>query len=110
MGPIFNQQPSNANSMMVIPVQGENTVNMYPVALGTTIFFIDFNAGKFWIKSNENGIPSQPRSFTFKEDVPQIQNGGSVVSRDEFNQLTQNVGTLTEQLNKLVKELGGSNE
>lgn len=107
MGPMFNQ-PMN-NQIMVIPVQGENAVNMYPVAVGTTVFLIDFNAGKFWIKSNESGIPSQPRRFSFTEETQQIQNGSNLVGRDEFNQLAASVATMSQNFDKLVKELGGDN-
>ena len=105
MGPLFNQ-PMN-NTIMTVPVQGEAGANMYPVAAGNTVLLIDFNAGKFWLKSNENGIPSQLRTFTFKEEIQKIQNGGSSVTRDEFNTLTQSVTALSENLNKLITELGG---
>ena len=106
MGPIYNQQMNN--QIITIPVQGENVVNTYPVAIGATVIFIDFNAGKFWIKSNESGIPSQPRRFNFTEETPQIQNGGNLVSRDEFNQLAASVSAMSQNFDKLVKELGGS--
>lgn len=105
MGPMYNQQMNN--QIMAIPVQGENVVNTYPVAIGATVIFIDFNARKFWIKSNESGIPSQPRRFNFTEETPQIQNGGNLVGRDEFNQLAASVTTMSQNLDKLIKDLGG---
>lgn len=107
MGPMYNQQMNN--QIMTIPVQGENVVNTYPVAIGATVIFIDFNARKFWIKSNESGIPSQPRRFNFTEETPQIQNGNNLVGRDEFNQLSASVATMSQNLEKLIKDLGGSN-
>jgi len=97
-----------ANGLMyTAPVNGEAGAQMYPVAAGNTILLIDFNAGKFWLKSNENGIPSPLRTFSFKEELPKIQNGGNQVTREEFDILTQSVTALSENLNKLVTELGG---
>lgn len=108
MGPMYNQQMNN--QIMTILVQGENVVNTYPVAIGATVIFIDFNARKFWIKSNESGIPSQPRRFTFTEETPQIQNSSNLVGRDEFNQLAASVTAVSQNLEKLIKDLGGSND
>lgn len=108
MGPMYNQQMNN--QIITIPVQGENVVNTYPVAIGATVIFIDFNASKFWIKSNESGIPSQPRRFTFTEETPQIKNGSNLVGRDEFNQLATSVAAMSQNLEKLIKDLGGSND
>lgn len=106
MGPQFNQPMSNA--IMTVPVQGESGANMYPVAMGNTVLLIDFNAGKFWLKSNEGGIPSPLRTFNFKEEIPKIQNDSNSVSREEFNTLAQSVSTMSDNLSKLITELGGS--
>ena len=96
MVPNFTQEPQ----LITVLVQGEEAVNRYPVGIGNTVLLLDFNSGKFWIKTNPNGFPQQPRSFEFKETTPtNLQNEG-VVSRDEFN-------SLSEKLDKLIAELGG---
>lgn len=97
-----NAQQVNDNSMMVVFVQGESGANAYPVASGNTVLLMDFESGKFWIKSNVNGIPQRLRSFSFSEEIQgQTQTQSTnAVSRDEFNKLAENV-------NKLLAELGG---
>lgn len=96
MVPNFTQEPQ----LITVLVQGEEAVNRYPVGIGNTVLLLDFNSGKFWIKTNPNGFPQPPRSFEFKETTPtNFQNEGAV-SRDEFN-------SLSEKLDKLIAELGG---
>lgn len=97
MVPNFTQEPQ----LITVLVQGEEAVNRYPVGIGNTVLLLDFNSGKFWLKTNPNGFPQPPRSFEFKETTPQqVQNGSDGVTREEFNKLS-------EQINKLIAELGG---
>lgn len=102
-----NQMPQqNFGSFMTVLVQGEAGANAYPVASGNTVMLMDFESGKFWIKSNVNGIPQRLRSFSFSEEIQgQAQNQQiSAVSREEFDKLADSVS-------KLIAELGGaSNE
>jgi len=107
------QQPAPAqtttSSFYTVLVNGEAGANAYPVASGNTVMLMDFNSNKFWLKTtNTNGIPQPLRSFNFKEEIQEIQNGTPGVTRDEFNTLSQNVSSLTESVNKLLKDLGGS--
>lgn len=98
-----NQIPQqNYGSLMTVFVQGEAGANAYPVASGNTVMLMDFESGKFWIKSNVNGIPQRLRSFSFSEEIQgQTQaQSTNAVSREEFNKLAENV-------NKLLAELGG---
>lgn len=89
-------------------VNGESGAISYPVASGNTVLLMDFNSNKFWLKStNVNGIPQQLRSFSFKEETPDIQNGSQGVTRSEFVELSQNVSSLAQNVNKLIKELEG---
>lgn len=105
--PPTNQQiPQNFGSLMTVFVQGEAGANAYPVASGNTVMLMDFESGKFWLKSNVNGIPQRLRSFSFSEEIQgQTQNQQiSAVSREEFDKLSDSVS-------KLIAELGGaSNE
>lgn len=106
--PYQPQNPTN-NSFYTVLVNGETGANAYPVASGNTVLLMDFNSNKFWLKTtNANGIPQPLRSFDFKEEIQEIQNGTPGVTRDEFNVLSQNVSSLTESVNKLLKDLGGN--
>ena len=99
-----NQIPQQSyGSFMTVLVQGEAGANAYPVASGNTVMLMDFESGKFWLKSNVNGIPQRLRSFSFSEEIQgQTQNQQiSAVSREEFNKLADSV-------NKLLEELGGT--
>lgn len=107
-----NQQ--NDGSLMTVFVQGEAGANAYPVASGNTVLLMDFESGKFWLKSNVNGIPQRLRSFSFEEKTPEKTEipsaSKSVVSRDEFNTLSKSVTDLANNVNKLISELGGTDE
>ena len=100
MIPNFNQQPQ----LITVLVQGEANANSYPVGIGNTVLLMDFEGGKFWIKTNPNGIRQPPRSFSFTETTPQPINQNrseNLVTREEFN-------ALNSKLDKLLAELGGA--
>lgn len=111
----FNTQfpQQNTNNLMVVPINGgEATANAYPVASGNTVMLVDFEIGKFWLKSNVNGIPQRLRPFLFKEELPEqpqqaIQQTTNV-SRDEFERLSKSVSSISDNVNKLIAELGGT--
>lgn len=111
-----NQIPQQSyGSFMTVLVQGEAGANAYPVASGNTVMLMDFESGKFWLKSNVNGIPQRLRSFSFAEELPeqskQKEQVSPVISREEFDSLSNNVARLSESVNKLISDLGGaSNE
>ena len=111
-----NQVPQqNYGSFMTVLVQGEAGANAYPVASGNTVMLMDFESGKFWLKSNVNGIPQRLRSFSFMEEVqeqPKQQTQATpTITREEFDRLSGNVAKLSDSVSKLIAELGGtSNE
>lgn len=101
--PLFNanvMQQQGQNQIMLVPVQGEGGAQMYPVAAGTTVALIDFDACIFWLKTTApNGLPQQMRKFEFKEIVQAAPLNDNAVSRAEFN-------NLQEKLDKLLETLG----
>lgn len=100
----WNQQANQFGSFITVMVSGEAGAAAYPVAAGNTVLLIDFDSGKFWLKSTDgNRIPQPLRKFKFEEEVPQptqIQNGAAV-TREEFQQLS-------DKLDKLIDGLGGA--
>ena len=99
--PYQQQQPNN--SVTVVTVQGEAGARIYPVAAGNTVFLIDFEAHKFWLKSTDvNGMPSRFATFNFTEEIVQ-QNQGDVVSRNEFNDLKKSIDVQFKQLIDAIK-------
>ena len=108
-----NQIPQqNYGSFMTVLVQGEAGANAYPVASGNTVMLLDYDSGKFWIKSNVNGIPQRLRTFRFVEESPeqpQTQpNSSQTVTREEFGKLSDSVNVLSDNVKKLIDELGGN--
>ena len=94
--PITQQQ----NQIMLVPVQGEGGAQMYPVAAGTTVALIDFDACTFWLKTTApNGLPQQMRKFEFKEIVQATPTDTNAVSREEFT-------SLQEKMDKILEALG----
>lgn len=115
--PYGNQQmQQDDNSIMAVFVQGEAGATNYLVRSGTTVMPIDFQAGKFWLKSNTGGIPQRMRHFVFKEifpeqEQPTEQKNAEGVSRKEFDDLSKNVSVIAKNMQKLLADLGGgSNE
>ena len=108
--------PQDDNSIMAVFVQGEAGATNYLVRSGTTVMPIDFQAGKFWLKSNTGGIPQRMRHFVFKEifpeqEQPTEQKNAEGVSRKEFDDLSKTVSVIANNMQKLISELGGaSNE
>lgn len=103
--PVQQQQTQTQQNagLMTIFVNSEDEVNFYPVAAGLTVMLVSFNMGKFYLKSTgKNGVPEPLRVFSFNEEtsLPQIQNGGTFVTRDELD-------NLSDKLNALIEKLGG---
>jgi hypothetical protein len=96
------QQPQqNQSGLMTIMVGSEEEMMNYPVAAGVTVLLISFNLGKFWLKSTStNGVPQQPRIFTFDEKTA-VQQAPQTVTREEFD-------SLNSKIDKLLAELGGN--
>ena len=89
-------------SLMTVYVNGEEDVNSYPIAPGTSVMLISFEKQKFWIKSRGNdGVPQPLRVFPFKEEQPVTNNQNGAVTREEFD-------SLSSKLDKLLEELGGT--
>lgn len=90
------QQPSTNNSVIVVPVQGEQGANIYPVAAGNTVFLFDFNQKKFWIKATDiNGLPARFDAYEFKDVVKPVQSNAGFILRTEFDELKQRLDYLT---------------
>lgn len=96
------QQPNTNNSVIVVPVQGEQGANIYPVAAGNTVFLFDFNQKKFWIKeTNINGLPARFDAYDFKEVIKPVQGNDNLVSRSEFEKFK------TEIIDNIKALVGG---
>lgn len=88
------------NQIMLVPVNGEGGAQMYPVAAGTTVALIDFDACVFWLKTTApNGLPQQMRKFEFKEIAQAVPNDANTVTREEF-------ASLQDKMNKILEALG----
>ena len=105
--PLPNQQQSAAqapiqNELMLIIVKDDNAVQNYPVASGNTVMLMNYDTQKFWIKSMTNGISPTITEYEFKP-TNEIQNpkNQEVVSREEFNNLSDNVS----KLQKIIDDL-----
>lgn len=105
--PLPNQQQSAAqapiqNELMLIIVKDDNAVQNYPVASGNTVMLMNYDSHKFWIKSMTNGISPTITEYEFKP-TNEIQNpkNQEAVSREEFNNLSDNVS----KLQKIIDDL-----
>lgn len=94
--------PSIQNELMLVLVEDDNAVQNYPVASGNTVMLMNYNGGKFWIKSMTNGVTP-----TITEHKFEVVNGGknpqtsNFVSQEEFDTLSQSVA----KLQKIIDDL-----
>lgn len=107
------QMQGAANGVMTVFVNGETSAMSYLVGAGNTVNLVDLDGGKMWFKSTDvNGMPCPLRTFEIKEVTPQ-SNNGDVVSRKEFDNLSQQLQNLQQLLTTLqapVQEKGGKSK
>ena len=93
-----NAGQNTVNGVMTVFVSGEANVTSYPVAAGNTVNLVDLDGGRMYFKSTDvNGMPCQLRTFEIKEVTPQPVSG-DVVSRKEFESLSQQMQSLQQLL------------
>ena len=100
------QQPAmNApiqNELMLVLVKDDNAVQNYPVANGNSVMLMNYDSGKFWIKSMTNGVTPTITEHKF-EVVNGNQNApaSNFVSQEEFKALSANV----DRIQKIIEDL-----
>lgn len=104
---IQNQQQSNMNTpiqneLILVLVKDDNAVQNYPVANGNSVMLMNYDSGKFWIKSMTNGVTPTITEHKF-EVVNGNQNppASNFVSQDEFKALSANV----DRIQKIIEDL-----
>ena len=104
---IQNQQQSNMNTpiqneLMLVLVKDDNAVQNYPVANGNSVMLMNYDGGKFWIKSMTNGVTPTITEHKF-EVVNGNQNppASNFVSQEEFKALSANV----DRIQKIIEDL-----
>ena len=104
---IQNQQQSNMNipvqnELMLVLVKDDNAVQNYPVANGNSVMLMNYDSGKFWIKSMTNGVTPTITEHKF-EVVNGNQNppASNFVSQEEFKALSANV----DRIQKIIEDL-----
>ena len=102
---MFNPMQQTQNQIMLVPVNGEGGAQMYPVAAGSTVALIDFDACIFWLKTTApNGLPQQMRKFEFKEIVQAVPGNENAVTREEFASLQDKMQKILDALGEGKKE------
>ena len=104
---IQNQQQSSMNTpiqneLMLVLVKDDNAVQNYPVANGNSVMLMNYDSGKFWIKSMTNGVTPTITEHKF-EVVNGNQNppASNFVSQEEFKALSANV----DRIQKIIEDL-----
>ena len=85
------QNVQQQNNVFAVPIQNEESVGMYPVAMGNTVILYNPTFTKIWLKSTDfNGFPQPIRIF----DVIEVK------QQDKKSDLTEQFAT-KEELEKL---------
>ena len=105
--PLPNQQQSAMNTpiqneLMLVLVKDDNAVQNYPVANGNSVMLMNYDSGKFWIKSMTNGVTPTITDHKF-EVINGSQNppASNFVSQEEFKALSANV----DRIQKIIEDL-----
>ena len=105
--PLPNQQQPAMNTpiqneLMLVLVKDDNAVQNYPVANGNSVMLMNYDSGKFWIKSMTNGVTPTITEHKF-EVVNGNQNppASNFVSQEEFKALSANV----DRIQKIIEDL-----
>lgn len=98
----YNMPVTTANaskSVFTAFIEGEGAVRNYLVPAGGMVILIDLNGNKMWFKSTDvNGVPSPIRVFNIKEIPQAVEKNPNVVTRQEFNALSQKIDVLLNAL------------
>ena len=105
MQPGMQQSAMNTpvqNELMLVLVKDDNAVQNYPVANGNSVMLMNYDSGKFWIKSMTNGVTPTITEHKF-EVVNGNQNppASNFVSQEEFKALSANV----DRIQKIIEDL-----
>lgn len=104
--PVMSQQPSQQS--MVVFINDDAEAMNYPIGPGYTVALVnanDQNNGKLFIRSSEtNGMPKPARIFAIKEITPKPKDANTV-SREEFDSLTQQIGSLSSQFRQMLEAI-----
>ena len=107
--PIYGYQNNNqnqSNEMIVVGVQGEEGVKQYPVAAGLSVLLMDYNAKKFWIKTNSsNGLNISIEEYTFEkvQNEEKDNRSDNYVTKEEFKELKDSMSDVKKMLDDLTK-------
>lgn len=93
---------NNLTNVLVVPVNGREGVDSYPVAMGMTVLLMDYANKKFWLKSNDGLSPKivehifsiEGESNNKEDKAPEF------VTKKEFLSLKKTV----ESMNKRKKD------
>lgn len=107
----YTGQQVNQSSSMIVFINDDSITANYPVAPGMTVALINLTSGKMYIKSTAvNGMPNPARIFSIQEEL-QIKPNQDVVSRQDFDSLSQQVMDLKQLIVDLTepsKPAGGN--
>lgn len=102
------QQPIQEPPIIVIPVNGEQSAKAYPLERGRTIFLMDFNNKRFWIRSiKPNGLEEVCDGYSFisDADAAEMQRVQLQKQQEAQAQATYVNRTEFDELKKIVEDL-----
>ena len=109
----MNVPQAAPNNSMITFINDDSIVAAYPVAPGCTVALINVTDpanSKMYIKYTEaNGMQNPTRVFELKEITPRAQ-GNDFASRQEIDNLNQQVANLSSQLQQVLAAFNNKGE
>ncbi len=104
---MINHQRMNLNpSTNIVYVKGETGLNNYPVAIGYTLFAMDTDEQKFYIKAVDAAGITSTRKFNFEEIIEEKKAEPQFVTKDDFADFENKILALLQPPVKPTKKGG----
>lgn len=110
----FNPNPgtpvntqSTSDQFITIPVTSHQQVEIYPVAAGTTVMFIDSDNKRLYSKTNPGaGMSSFIKTYDLHEESSDyVKDTKETVTKDEFDQAIHSLKKSISDINSILDDL-----
>ena len=93
-------------STNIVYIKGDAGINSYPVAIGYTMFAMDTDEPKFYIKAVDAAGITSIRKFRFEEIVEEKKADPEYVTKNDFEDFENKILALLQPPQKATKKGG----
>lgn len=107
---MINHQMLSMNpTTNMVYVKGDAGINNYPVKVGYTLYAMDTDEQKFYIKVVDAAGITSIRKFKFEEIIEAAEQPKEYVTKDDFEEFENKILALLQPPAKVIKKGGEEN-